>query len=121
VQNHNTVDHAMQHAALRAHAMVHELPPLGQWALALATALVCEPSVALIDAAPDGNSAGQSPIADAIEQLRGQGAGVLVVLDPEAALRSSCQRILELRDGTLAQEATRDHAAEASFAFARSG
>jgi ABC-2 type transport system ATP-binding protein len=119
-RDHNNIDRGVQLAALRADALVHELTPPGHWALALAAALVCRPSVTLIDAAPDDGAAEQRPAADAIAELLGQGSAVFVVLDPGAALRSSCHRILELRDGTLVQEVARDHAAEATFAYAGS-
>ena len=119
-RGHNNIDRAVQLAAVRAAAMVDELPATERWALALAAALVCRPSVALVDGASDPSTIEQRPIADAIAELRGQGAAVFVVLDPEAALKSSCQRVFELRDGTLVQDASRDHASEASFALAGS-
>jgi hypothetical protein len=119
-RDHDNIDRALELAALRADALVHELPPPGHWALALAAALVCGPSVTLVDGAPDPSAAEPRPAVDAIPELLGQGSAVFVVLDPGAALRSSCHRILELRDGTLVQEVARDHAAEATFAYAGS-
>jgi len=112
------IERALQLATLRADAFVDELPAGASWALTLAAALVCRPSVALVDSAADAGVPSRLPVADAIAELRAQGAAVLVILDADAAVRSGCQRILELRDGAVMQDASPDRSPEASFAFA---